>query len=79
MRKFDLGPKRAYRGDLVQVALKHEAEAIKVQIVEVVVERIFTAVVVNLGGDGRIDVNTYISCPISKNPSNKNEAKAVAL
>ena len=27
----------------------------------------------------QLNMNAYISCPISKNPSNKNEAKAVAL
>jgi len=63
----------------VQIALKHEAETIKVQIVEIVVERILAAAIVNIDEDGRVNVNTYISCPISKNPSSKNETKAVAL
>ena len=59
--------------------MKHEAETVKVQIVEVIVERILTAAVVNIDEDGRVRANTYISCPISRNPSNKNEVKAVAL
>ena len=63
----------------MQIALKHVAETIKVQIVEVIVERILTAIVVNIGEDDRVNMNTYISCPISRKPSNKNEVKAVAL
>jgi len=69
----------AYRCDLVQITLKHVAETVKVQIVEVIVERILTAAVVNIDKDGRVNASTYISCPISKKPTNKNEAKAVAL
>ena len=63
----------------MQVTLKHEAETVKVQIIEIIVEWILTAAVVNIDEDDRVNGNTYISCPISKNPSNKNEAKAVAL
>jgi len=63
----------------VQIALKHEAETIKIQIVEIIVKWILAVAIVNIDENGRVNVNTYISCPISKNPSNKNEAKAVAL
>lgn len=72
-------PEKTYRSDLMQIALKRETEAVEVQIIEVVIERILTATVVNTDKGGRVNPNTYISCPISKNPSNKNEAKAVAL
>ena len=70
---------KAYRSDLMQITLKRVAETVKVQIIEIVVEWILTAAVVNIGGDGQVNMNTYISCPISKNPSNKNVVKAVAL
>ena len=63
----------------MQIALKHVAEAIEVQIIEVVVEWILTAIVINIGEDDRVNMNTYISCPISRKPSNKNEVNAVAL
>ena len=70
---------KSYRSDLVQITLKRVAETVKVQIIEIVVERILTATIVNICEDGWVNMNTYISCPISKNPSNKNVVKAVAL
>jgi len=63
----------------MQITLEGEAETVKIQIIEVVVERILTAVVVNIDGDCQANMKTYISCPISKNPSIRNEVKAVAL
>ena len=70
---------KTYRSDLVQITLKRVAETVKIQIIKIVVERILAAAVINIGGDGQINMNTYISCPISKNPSNRNAVKAVAL
>ena len=53
MSKIDLRPvKKTHRSDLMQITLKREAETVKVQIIEIVVERILTATVVNIGEDG---------------------------
>jgi hypothetical protein len=54
MREVDLWPvvQKAYRSDLVQVTLEREAETVKVQIIEIVVERILTAIAVNIGKGG---------------------------
>lgn len=53
MSKIDLQPvKGTYCGDLMQITLKGEAETVKVQVVEIIVEWVFTATVVNIGEDG---------------------------
>jgi hypothetical protein len=53
--------RRAYRGNLVQITLEHEAESVEIQVVEVVVERVLTVAVVNTGGN-------YLACRARTSP-----------
>ena len=67
--------------NFVQFAGDLPAKMVKVEIVLVVLERIFTERGgIGLGETGQIYVHkTYISAPISRKPSKRNAANAVAL
>ena len=74
-----VGESGTHSCNFVQLTLDGEAEAVQVQIVAVVSEGIFTVRGGHVSGWSEIQENTHISCPISRNPRSRKEAKAVAL
>ena len=49
IRTFNSQTRNTHCGDLVQITLEHETKTVKIQVVEIVVERIFAVIVVNAG------------------------------
>jgi hypothetical protein len=79
--KVCVGRGNGVRSDLRELALDLQAEAVEVEVIRVIVERVLAgkmACISDACGARRMRT-TYISWPISRKPRRRKEANAVAL